>query len=283
MNRALLLAPFLAPCPGAVADVVNALDVDGSDSYMVLSDVGNNRTQNGSDWTAGVIVNHDSLAFQDGGLWMIDRVLDDDDNYGLAYDSNNDTLCLYRGVTEVECLANNTFANTTDFYLATMSYTESTDTIRYELFDVPAGTSIDFNDFTPTTSVFANGAPQEVSIGSIEIGGSVLREVDGQMFGAFFLYGVAKSSAQLESYASDPLGTGDSWLSTHGSSVFKFWFDDTITCPGSVCTDVTGNAVTMTLSGGATLGSMNGPDVPARAGGGGDEEEAAVIRRRRIY
>jgi hypothetical protein len=55
------------------------------------------------------------------------------------------------------------------------------------------------------------------------------------------------------------------------------WLDNTIACPGSVCTDASGNGESLTLNGSTTLGTANGPTVPARTV---PTTDAAIMRRR---
>lgn len=274
MNRLTACAATLlfATMP-ARAVVINALDHDGTDSHAVLSDVGHIRTRSSNDYVMGVIWNADTLTpGVDGTLIQFKRIDTDGLNHSIHFDDGGDRVCYSYSLDESACCGSLS-ANT--WYLTALNYDVTSDTFTLRNFTLD-GTQTCSNTLTPTTSDFSDGQTQEPSFGAYESGGTIEAELDGQSILQFLLYGVEKNQSQLSAYASDPLNTGDSWLSTHGTSVFRFWFDSTITCPASVCTDVTGNSETLTLSGGTTLGSSNGPDIPARSSGG----NAAAVRRR---
>jgi hypothetical protein len=271
---------------GAQAAVINAINSPGAAGDIgTFSYIGGCRTQIGNDYTLVQAVYVDTLtpAAGDGYLWQCKRQSTDDISHGVKFDDSGNRFCYVVNTVESVC---STGISAATWYLLSLTYTNATDTFVLYVHTLPGGVLVDSDTFTPTTSNYADGDDAgtgrvpELTSSAYESGGSIFSPADVRMILHGKIDGVAKSGADLAAHAVDPLNTGDVWIGMHGAN-FRVWLDDTIACPGSVCTDAaTGNGATFTLGGTMSLGAANGPDIPARSAPPPPAGTTSLIRRR---
>jgi hypothetical protein len=284
----LLLAVILTIgfCSGrASAAVINAINSPGAAGDIgTFSHIGGCRTQVGNDYTLLLAVYVDTLtpAAGDGYLWQCKRASNDATSHGVKFDDSGNRFCYVDNTVEAVC---STAISAATWYLVSLTYDEGTDTFTLWVHTLPAGAQVDSDTFTPTTSNYDDGDDAgtsrvpELTSSAYESGGTIFSPADVRMILHAKIDTVAMPGADLSDYAVDPLNVGDAWLVTYGAN-FRVWLDDTIACPGSVCTDVSGNSETFTLGGTMSLGAANGPDVPARSAPPPPAGTTTLIRRR---
>jgi len=221
------------------------------------------RTNNGTAWFFGAFVRLDSLDPGENG-WIADsrRASNNAVSSGLQYrDSNN----RFRGTYNASPIGEiTTSPSATTWYFVTMSNTGASlaNVIRYHSL---AGSQVDTVTTSNTSSTTDDGNTQEVTLGARYNGTSTSDEWRGRMWLPIFVWTAVPSQSEQEEFAADPLNKLVEWIATYGAAnVVALLARD-----GSGHVDQGSNGETITLTGGVTLGSANGPTVPDLVGSGG--------------
>jgi hypothetical protein len=239
-----------------MATTVNAWVFPGNlADRAYFSDIGHFRTEVGLAWTMAVFFRLDTISpGEDGFLFSLRRSSNGAINHGFRFNDGIDNLVyLYNLGSEQASTGASSVAATT-WYLGALTYPGTGTSVTLRLISA-AGSQLGSGTGTATSN-YDDGQTQEITLGAHYDGSVTSFELRGRVCLPLFILGTALSQSELEGYAADPLNDGDDLLATHGSAMV--WFDDS-------SADVSVNGETLTLAGGVTLGSANGPSVTDRA------------------
>ena len=234
---------------------INALATDGSSTNRAhLTPPQTYRTGTGTAWARfGVVYVNDLAPGEDGEFWESRNATNNAVNYGVGFDdSANDVQGLYNSNPG----GSGDAISAATFYLVVETHSGTGHVVTVYVIACPSGTLQ--STFTHTGSSSASdGQTQELVYGTKYHGVSTVHELRGRIcpMGSLWGSGADQAQAAWQAFAVDPLNEGDALLATFGSNAF--FFDDSNT-------DISTNALALTLTGTMAWGVGNGPDIPDR-------------------
>jgi hypothetical protein len=174
-------------------------------------------------------------------------------NHGLRFDDNNDRFSYTYNLGSEYDIGYTVSATT--WYLVAMTHSGTGTAVTCYLYSLDGTLLASTNGVSglysndSETQIITYGANWHWDVSNTRI------ELRGRLCLPLFVRGTALTSAQLSTYASDPLALGDSLLATIPTQVT--WFDDSNTDRGP-------NGETLAIYGGVTLGTANGPTIYSR-------------------
>ena len=253
---------------------LNALVLPGAlgDRAFFSALPGNWRTNNGTAWWFGCYIYVTSLT-PGTNMYIVDsrRASNNVPSTGLQFIDSNDRLRAMYNATQVDQVSPG-LASAGTWYYATISNSGSVLGLQLRIFDM-TGAVYATTPTSDTGSSADDSATQQVSLGARFDGSVTSEEWVGRIARPMFIWGGVPSDATVGAHVADPLNTIAEWLTTHGANIVAF---------GQANTDLGPNGVTMTLTGGVTMGSANGPTVPDQAGGGAASPTITAVGRKSL-
>ena len=264
---------------------IDALATDGSSTNRAhLTPPQSYRTNNGVTWARWEVFYLNSLSpGEDGGIVESRRASNDQINYGLHFDDPTNAL---QGLYGSNPGATSDPVAATTWYLAVEKHGGTDNVVTVDIYTLPGGVLLDTFTHTGGTQ-FSDGQTQQLVYGARYNGISTSNELRGRLclMGSAWadnddaVQAAALAAVDWSDFAVDPLNEGDALLALFGSGAF--FYDNTNT-------DISTNALGLTLTGTMAWGSGNGPDIPEReapAADGpsvefvcnGDENEAVIF------